>query len=73
MTDIDAEWESLAAKKEQLNEQLANFMHDREILEKDLLEFKTCKEAQDKATIMTIEDFKRTQANIVQSLELREF
>ena len=48
-TSLEAEWENLEKTKLQLRHQLDKFSQDREQLEKDLIEFKTCKEAHDKA------------------------
>ena len=70
---MDHEWENLEKSKQTFKEQVDKFIHDRDRLEKDLLEFRTCKEASDKAAKETMDEFKRTQAKIVQELEHREY
>ena len=35
-------------------------MQDRDQLDKDIIEFRVCREASDKATKMTMDDFKKT-------------
>ena len=71
-TDLDAEWDNLEKTKLELREKLDKFSMDRDQLEKDLLEFKTCKEALEQSHQLTVNDFKASQAKIVQELELRE-
>ena len=64
-TALEHEWENLEKSKQALKEQVDKFMQDRERLEKDMLEFKSCKEAQEKATKETMDEFKLNQAKIV--------
>ena len=45
LPSLDLEWENLEKSKQTFKEQVDRFMQDRERLEKDLLEFRTCKEA----------------------------
>ena len=40
-------------------------MQDRERIEKDMLEFRSCKETQENETKETMDEFKRNQAKIV--------
>lgn len=62
LTSIEHEWDNLEKTKQTFKEQLAKFCQDRDQLEKDIVEFRTCKEAQDRATKMTMDDFKTKQA-----------
>ena len=64
-TALEHEWENLEKSKQALKEQVDKFMQDRERMEKDMLEFKSCKEAQEKATKATMDEFKLNQAKIV--------
>ena len=64
-TALEHEWESLEKSKQALKEQVDKFMQDRERMEKDMLEFRSCKEAQEKATKGTMDEFKLNQAKIV--------
>ena len=64
-TALEHEWENLEKSKQALKEQVDKFMQDRERIEKDMLEFKSCKEAQEKVTKGTMDEFKLNQAKIV--------
>ena len=64
-TALEHEWENLEKSKQALKEQVDKFMQDRERMEKDMLEFRSCKEAQEKATKETMDEFKLNQARIV--------
>ena len=55
------------------NQKLSQFIQDRDQLDKDLVEFRNCKEAQEQAHKLTVNEFKGTQAKIIQELELREY